>query len=49
VKEALFLSLVVMIGGNIMYAMSQNVWMLLVSRFIVGCAAGTPPTIRYTL
>jgi len=39
VKEALFVSLVVMIGGNVMYAMSQNVWMLLVARFIVGCAA----------
>jgi predicted MFS family arabinose efflux permease len=41
VKEALFISLIVMIGGNIMYALSQDVWMLLASRFIVGCAAGT--------
>jgi len=39
VKEALFISLVVMIGGNIMYALSVDVWMLLASRFIVGCAA----------
>lgn len=39
VKEALFISLAVMIGGNIMYALSQDVWMLLASRFIVGCAA----------
>jgi predicted MFS family arabinose efflux permease len=46
VKEALFISLIVMIGGNIMYALSQDVWMLLASRFIVGCAAGmrySPP------
>lgn len=46
VKEALFVSLVVMIGGNVMYAVSQNEWMLLAARFVVGCAAGKMPSPR---
>lgn len=39
VKEAIFFSLLVMIGGNFLYAISMNVWVLMVARFIVGCAA----------
>lgn len=39
VKEAIFVSLLVMIGGNAFYSLSQDVWMLLVARFIVGAAA----------
>jgi len=39
VKEAIFLSLIIMIGGNFLYAVSMNVWVLMAARFIVGCAA----------
>ena len=44
VKEAIFFSLVMMIGGNLLYAVSMNVWVLMTARFIVGCAAGTAGT-----
>ena len=40
VREAIFFSLILMIGGNLLYSLSMNVWVLLVARFIVGCAAG---------
>jgi len=39
VREAIFVSLIVMIIGNLLYSISMNVWVLLVARFIVGCAA----------
>ena len=39
-REVLGASLVVMIVGNLMYALASNVWLLLAGRFIVGIATG---------
>jgi MFS family permease len=39
-REPLIVSLVVMIGGNVLYSLSSNIYELLASRFIVGIAAG---------
>lgn len=39
-REVLAVSLCVMVGGNIMYSLATNIWILLVGRFIVGVASG---------
>lgn len=39
-REVLGVTLVLMIIGNVMYSLSENIYMLLAGRFVVGVAAG---------